>query len=205
MRWLGAAHGRFVGERRVRVLARLVAPHLPQGATVLDVGCGDGQVASEIATLRPDVSIRGVDVMIRPETRIPVDLFDGERLPAGDQSVDVVVIVDVLHHTNDPATLIAESARVARKAVIIKDHLSDGLTASARLRFMDWVGNAPHGVRLPYNYWPRQRWHAAFTSSKLAVEEWTESLGLYGWPASVVFEHGLHFLTRLRNTRAGAR
>ena len=199
MRWLGAVHGRFVGERRVRVLARRIAPLLPAGASVLDVGCGDGELAVEIGSLRSDVSIRGVDVMVRPGARIPVDVYDGRRLPEQDQSVDVVMAVDVLHHTDDPETVLAEAARVARTAIIIKDHLADALLADIRLRFMDWVGNAPHGVRLPYNYWRRPRWKAAFLKFGLVIEEWNETLGLYRWPASWIFERELHFLTRLRS------
>jgi SAM-dependent methyltransferase len=202
VKWLGVLHGRYVGERRVRVLAECVASLLPANATLLDVGCGDGHVAHRIATIRADITVRGVDVLVRQHTRIPVDKFDGKHLPAADQSVDVVMVVDVLHHTDDPAALLAEAARVARKAVVIKDHLSDPVLAAVTLRFMDWVGNAPHGVRLPYNYWPRRRWKSAFAALGLTIDEWNEAIGLYPWPASWVFERRLHFLARLRPLRA---
>lgn len=205
MSWLGRLHGRYVGQQRVQVLGDRIATLLPPGATLLDVGCGDGDLARQIAELRPDVSIRGVDVLVRPTTYIPVEPFDGQRLPAADCSVDVVLAVDVLHHTDNPLTLLAEAARVARKGIVIKDHLSDAPLAGHTLRFMDWVGNAPHGVRLPYNYWPRPRWHAAFEALGLVIEEWHETLGLYPRPASWLFERRLHFLTRLRPPRpAGA-
>ena len=65
-----------------------------------------------------------------------------------------MLFVEVLHHTTDPLALPRESSRVARDCIIIKDHHLDNLAAAAVLRFMDWMGNARHGVILPYNYWP---------------------------------------------------
>ena len=45
--------------RRVRILASRISSLLPQGAKVLDVGCGDGTIDSLIMKNRPDVSISG--------------------------------------------------------------------------------------------------------------------------------------------------
>jgi hypothetical protein len=73
----------------------------------------------------------------------------------------------------------------------------DGLLAYARLRFMDWVGNARHGVVLPYNYWPERRWRDAFADLRLTTQDWRSELGLYPPPASIVFGHGLHFIATL--------
>ena len=59
---------------------------------------------------------------------------------------------DVLHHAEEPVEIIREAVRVARHCVVIKDHLVQGLFARRTLRLMDFVGNAPHGIVLPYNY-----------------------------------------------------
>jgi len=90
-----------------------------------------------------------------------------------------------------------EAKRVARRAIVLKDHTADGALADLILRFMDWVGNAHHNVILPYNYWSEQRWRTAFAELGLGIEQWQSTLGLYPWPASLVFERGLHFVTRL--------
>ena len=63
-----------------------------------------------------------------------------ERLPCADAGADVVLFVDVLHHTSDPLPLLAEARRVARQAIVIKDHLCDGWLADPTLRLMDWFG-----------------------------------------------------------------
>jgi len=202
---VGRVHGGYVHRRRVRVLAAHVAKLVPPDSEILDVGCGDGLVSSCVAQARPDVRVSGIDVLVRPETHIPVSAFDGLAIPRPDRGADVVLFVDVLHHTLDPAGLLGEAARVARRAIVIKDHLLTGVLAGPTLRFMDWIGNARHGVGLPYNYWPPARWQAAFDELGLAVEAWTSDLGLYPWPADYVFGRSLHFIARLGPPRSGRR
>ena len=193
---VGAIHQQLIFDRRTRVLARHFAELLPAGV-VLDVGCGDGTIDVLIQEQRPDVAIRGVDVLVRPATKIPVEAFDGRHLPFADKSFDAVMFVDVLHHTDDPSVLIREAKRVARNAVTVKDHTMDGPLAYSTLRLMDWVGNAHHGVALPYNYWPERRWREAFAAVSLKPKEWRRSVGLYPFPASLIFDRGLHFVTTL--------
>jgi SAM-dependent methyltransferase len=199
----GSLHDRYVAPRRVRILADLVAPLLPQNARVLDVGCGDGAVSRMIQRLRPDLHIEGVEVLLRGECQIPVAVtaYDGKHIPFPDQSFDSVIMVDVLHHAGDPAQLLREAARVASQCVVVKDHLLEGLLAASTLRFMDWVGNARHGVALPHRYWRRAEWQLEIERAGLAPATWDESLHLYPWPASLVFDRKLHFVSRLETRR----
>jgi SAM-dependent methyltransferase len=190
-------HDRYVHTRRVRVLGDHFAPLLPQGASVLDVGCGDGLLARRLLEVRPDLQVKGIDTMVRPEVQVPVEPFDGRTIPGDDASVDVVLFVDVLHHTEDPMILLREAARVARQAIVIKDHSRDGLLAGPTLRFMDDVGNTHHGVARLYNYWPKRRWLDAFNNLDLAVASWEADLRLYPWPAAWVFGRSLHFIAAL--------
>jgi SAM-dependent methyltransferase len=196
--FVGALHQRLVFGRRVRALADRLAGLIPTRARILDVGCGDGTIDSLIAAQRPDLSIEGIDVLVRPGAHIPVRPFDGATIPYPDASFEVVMFVDVLHHTLDPKVLLREAARVG-KMILIKDHFREGLLAGPTLRFMDWVGNAHHGVTLPYNYWSRAQWTAAIEEVKLKPREINQSLGLYPLPASWLFERDLHFVARLEH------
>lgn len=191
------AHAGFAAARRVRVLAEHFAKLAPDGATLLDVGCGDGQLTAELGRRRPDLRLRGIDVQVRPDAAIDVDPFDGERIPAEDRSWDSVLFVDVLHHAERPEALLAEGVRVARRCILIKDHRLDGALAGATLRFMDRVGNARHGVALPYHYWSESQWRAAWIALGLRIEHFSRSIGLYPMPLSLVFDRGLHFVARL--------
>lgn len=196
-RALTRLHAKAVFGRRVRVLAAHIAGLLPARARVLDVGCGDGSVAALVMQARPDVTVTGIDVLVRPSTRIPVESFDGSHVPFDDGAFDAVTFVDVLHHTLDPTVLLREARRVAKQAVVIKDHLADGFLAWPTLRFMDWVGNAGHGVALPYNYWTSDRWSAGFREVGLRVDAEIHDLGLYPPPASWLFDRSLHAVWRL--------
>lgn len=194
---LSALHGATVHRRRVRRLSTLLSGLMPPGAGILDVGCGDGQIGAALMQLRPDLRVEGVDVLVRPRTQIPVRPFDGRTLPMADNSVDAVLLVDVLHHCDDPMALLRECDRVARKAIVIKDHLADRPLAVPVLRLMDWVGNAGHGVSLPYNYWRLAQWESAWCALGWTLRDWNEDLAIYPGPADWVFGRGLHFIAGL--------
>jgi hypothetical protein len=82
--------------------------------------------------------------------------------------------------------LLKEAARVARKAVILKDHFSENGVDHMTLRFMDWVGNAPHGVVLPYNYASRAEWRSWYAEAGLEIE--TVSDGCAALPRAVQYD-----------------
>jgi len=190
-------HASYGFDRRVRVLSQQLSDLFPEEATVLDVGCGDGTLDTLLTTLRPDLTIEGIDVLVRPETKIPVREFDGRTIPYPDDAFDCVLFVDVLHHSDDATRLLREARRVARESVVIKDHRRNGLFARRTLRFMDDVGNRRFGVDLPYHYMSQEEWDATFAEVGLTVREWKQDLGIYPWPTSLLFGRGLHYVARL--------
>ncbi len=190
-------HEHRVHARRVRVLCQEIAPLLPRAGTVLDVGCGDGLLTSLLATQRPDLRFFGLDVLMRTRPGLPACRFDGRHLPLATASVDAVLFVDVLHHADSAGDLLAEARRVTRGSVIIKDHLLDPPLAGPRLKFMDYVGNARHGVALPHRYLRRAQWEEAFAAVGLGIAVFTSDFALYPAPASWLFGGRLHFLARL--------
>ncbi len=194
---VGVLHEKAVFSRRVRVLAERLAPLLPPGGRILDVGCGDGSIARALAALQPDVVIEGYDVFARPDAGIPVTRFDGAHLPVADGAAEAVVLVDVLHHAEDAVALLRECARVA-PVIVVKDHIADSWFEERILRFMDWVGNAPHGVVLPFHYFSTASWGAALRAAGLRETERDQVPGLYPLPFSLVFGGRLQFIARLR-------
>lgn len=204
MTWLETLHQRHVVTRRIEVLTEQIAPLIHKEASVLDVGCGDGALAERLARLRPDLNLRGVDVILRPYSQIPVTQYDGKRLPLDDDSVDVVLLVDVIHHADSPEALLAEAARTARHKVIIKDHRLDGALAKMTLRFMDRLGNARYGVALPYSYWSEAEWRQRWAELGLRVDFFQSDLHLYPPPFTLLFDRGLHFLARLSSAEEHA-
>ena len=190
-------HEAYGGARRLEALSSHLGTLLPEGGTVLDVGCGDGVLDERIQQQHPLLEITGVDVLVRPEARIPVESFDGRTIPHAEDSFDAVLLIDVLHHCDDPEAMLAEAIRVARRCVVLKDHTLRGPLSGLLLRFMDDVGNRRFGVALPYNYWSEARWRETFERLSLPVEAWITDLGLYPGPLDWIFGRSLHFIARL--------
>ena len=203
MSFLELVHGGYVHKRRVSLLSEWCSNLIPRDASVLDVGSGDGRLARLVADKRPDISIRGIDVRLRRDAAIPLEKFDGTSIPCGEGSFDVVMFLDVFHHTDDPMVLLREAVRVARQIILIKDHTLQGAFAYSTLRFMDWVANARYNVALPYNYWTPAQWDSAFDKLGLSVSSWESNLKLYPFPADLIFDRSLHFIAALRVPRHG--
>lgn len=158
LRWDRFASARF----RMRHLPpRLLARMGAEGA-VLDVGAGDGRLARHLMNARPGLRITGVDIGPRDGAHIPVMAYDGARLPFADESFDLVLLIDVLHHADDPAALLREAMRVSRGRVLIKDHYWITRLDHWLLRASDYLGNRVYGVPLPYAFLRLPEWTTLF-------------------------------------------
>lgn len=138
--------------------------------------------------------VEGVDVMVRDKVDIPVTSFDGRNLPWPDRSWDFVMAVDVLHHVEDQQALLADMLRVARRVVVLKDHLCENAFDRWMLLKMDGVGNDRHGVAVPGRYLSSNQWQALIDSAGGKVETFSDRVPIYPWPLSMIFGRGLHCL-----------
>jgi SAM-dependent methyltransferase len=204
MNWIESIHDRYVYGRRVEQLSECLARLIPPDASVLDIGSGDGRVCSLVAAKRPDAQLTAVDTLARGKLFFPVTVYDGRRLPFDDGSFDGAMYVDVLHHADPLEPLLEEGLRVARRFVLIKDHLCRGAFDRAILRYMDDVGNEHFGVQSVYNYKSRKEWESLFRALNLTVKQWVGRLSLYPAVIGWVFERGLHFVARVEKPPSAA-
>jgi len=86
---IGVLHENLVFNRRWETLAEWFAQLVPSAARVLDVGCGDGLISAVLQSRRPDLTVTGIDVLPRAHAHIPVEKFNGLRIPFADASFDV--------------------------------------------------------------------------------------------------------------------
>ncbi|MEM7541688.1 MAG: class I SAM-dependent methyltransferase [Pseudomonadota bacterium] len=100
---------------------------IPDGAHVLDVGCGTGVVARLIARRQPNTKVTGLELsagmretakgLIEGEGldgQIEIAAGDAEALDYSDESFDAVVSLYALRHFPDPAKAVAEMRRVSK-------------------------------------------------------------------------------------------
>lgn len=188
-------HDKFIKNRRAFVLHEKLAKLFPDSkSSVLDIGCGDGAVATHLMRSKPNLQITGIDTLVREDTAIPVTEFDGTSIPFATGQFDFCLFVDVLHHANDPFILLQDACRVAKHGIVIKDHKVDGVFSRQTLKFMDDTHNRRYGVSLPYNYWTPSEWRAAFEKLHLKPTKYESKLHLYPAWADWLFGRNLHFI-----------
>ncbi|MFI5257499.1 MAG: class I SAM-dependent methyltransferase [Gemmatimonadales bacterium] len=175
-------------------IARLVAP---DGNTdrldVIDVGSGDGYLGAVLQTWRPSTRVIGVETQVRALTRSGFEpvLFDGLHLPFPDRSFDVAILSNVLHHADDQPALFAETCRVTRRRVVIKDHLAASRLDRWKLALLDVLGNRRFGADTRGDYLGRDEWSAMFARVPRANATWYEGLSFRTGPLALVFGNGL--------------
>ncbi len=105
--------------KQVARLRAMLAPVL-EGEHVLDAGCNSGFV---VDFLPRSCVVSGVDVAehlvaIARGRLARADVAPVEELPYEDQSVDVIILGEILEHVFDPVAVLREARRVARRIVI---------------------------------------------------------------------------------------
>ena len=110
-------------DRAVRGILRSDAPTL-----LLDLGTGTADIPARLMKQRPNVIVVGLDVSLPLLRTARVRLHavvagSALRLPLADDSIDVVICSQLLHHFEeaDAAALIQEAHRVARGWVVLSD------------------------------------------------------------------------------------
>ncbi len=138
------------GQVAIEAIAQLV----PQGAHLLDLGCGDGALLAWLQQHRGctgygveinDANLlacarRGVDVL-------QLNLDEGLSIFA-DNSFDVVLQIDTLQHLRNAETMLRETVRVGRMGIVAFPNFAHWPNRLSILR-----GRMPVNKRLPYEWY----------------------------------------------------
>jgi SAM-dependent methyltransferase len=147
------------------------------GSRVLDLGAGEGWVTAALA--RHDFATLGAD--IGPFARVPVPyvVYDGTRLPFGDDSFETTLLLLTLHHCERPETVLDEAMRVTRARLIVTESVVRHRLDRFWLDLLDGRFNRlRHGGRMPapLGFRSAEEWERLFASRGLALRA-TRRLG----------------------------
>ena len=162
--------GELFGENSdLQLLPALLDPAVAVG----DLGCGSGRIAAAIAPYAH--SVVGVDsspeMLDVARSRLAgfgnVQLVEGriESLPLESASLDLALVVHLLHHVADPSAALSEVARVLRPGgrLVIADVLPHPYEEYRRTMGHVWLGFGRPAIE------------AEFTQAGLTGERWHEA------------------------------
>lgn len=93
---------------------------------VLEVGCGEGEIAERLRDRFPTATITALDLpdaglrtQWGPRPGVGFMHGDAHRLPFADDTFDLVVAVEVCEHLSHPWSGLAEMARVSRRDLVL--------------------------------------------------------------------------------------
>lgn len=147
----------YPGYTTIRRFADLVEPSLPAAGTVVDLGCGPGEITCEMAARRPDLSFVGIDhsqaaiakaranIARRGVSNIRFECRHVEEyIPDG--PVDLVTLFDSFHHLTQPAAFVKRLGPHVRHWALIEPRGSWAGTWQKDLDF-DWVAQDLDNIR----------------------------------------------------------
>jgi len=105
-------------------MALEIAAKLSPGASVLDVGCGNGFIAHHLKSILSS-DVIGLDVGNNTSALIEYLPYDGRHFPVNDRSFDAVLLCYVLHHAQNARLVLNEVRRVLRDgglAIVYEDN-----------------------------------------------------------------------------------
>ena len=172
---------------RAKDLAGMVSPYLKKDELILDIGPASCTVTEALIDQGLRVFPLDVENFSIVDKVLPT-LYDGDRMPFRDNQFDTSLILFVLHHTPDPAKVLAEAKRVSKKIIILEDivtspahkSLTAVLDSLMNLEFYD----QPHTNKSD------KEWRAVFENLglKLLAQEYMSS--------TIIMRHALYFLEK---------
>ena len=184
-----------LGRRDYAIISQLI----PEGARVLDLGCGDGAL---LAWLKENkrVEARGVELrrdLVQQAIARGVTVYQGD-LEASladypSQGFDFVILSQTVQETRHPLVVLKEMLRIGRHAIVAFPNFGHWRVGLNHLL----TGRAPKTGLFPFEWYDSPNIHF------LTVIDFEELVGRQGWQVDLrLYLSGHSVVTALPNWRA---
>ncbi len=152
---------------------KLIADIIPDGSSVLDIGCSDGRFLSYLKGKKPDINAFGINisedaVKTAIAREIKAQHFDVASMDIpNDWMFDYIIMADFIEHILDPERLLMKLKNHFKKAIIISIPNTGYITVRLRLLI---------GGRFPIQWSKHPGEHIRFWTVK-DFYWWTDQLG----------------------------
>lgn len=152
---------------------------------ILDVGTGCGWI-SQFLWKRKNAQVTLLDVIDFNQTDLKLVLYDGKKIPFPDNSFDVVLLICVLHHCDEPSEVLKEAKRVTKDRIIIIEDTFSSWFGKFLLYFWDTILNLVAAIfltslfdgNMAFNFKRISEWEKVFSGLDLKLvhkKEWFQS------------------------------
>lgn len=144
----------------MRLQDRIIADWTPEGSSVLDLGCGEGELMVFLAETR-SARVQGIEIdpkafrdcVAKGLSVFQEDIDDGLAV-FPDGSFDLVILEQSLQVVKKPDFVLREALRVARSAIVAFPNF-----AHYSVRFQILGGKVPVTPSLPYEWYETPNLH----------------------------------------------
>jgi len=103
-----------------------IADRIPDGASVIDIGCGDGAFLAYLRSRNPSSTLFGVDIAATAIARLKERGIEGARIDGStplrgvaNRDMDVAVLMEVLEHTVEAEALFKEALSFTPRQIFV--------------------------------------------------------------------------------------
>ena len=179
----------------------LIESWIPEGACVLDLGCGDGTLLSRLIRNKHvkaygvDIDDRNVQACVKKGLNVIQQDLEAGLAMFEDHSFDIVILSLTLQAMHNTESILKEIARVGRKGIVSFPNFG--------YWFHVWsiaMGRMPVSKQMPYQWYDTPNIHLCTVSD---FEALTGQLG-FNIEGKALFHNGkpVTFLGNLRSTLA---
>jgi len=137
-------------------------------------------ILTEFLHHHTELQVTGLDTVDSNLSRLPVTLYDGDRIPFDDRAFDATMVAYVLHHCGDISAVLREMKRVtARKLIVFEEVYAHDV--SRRILHLHDFGNRLLSTKMniPCNFMRTDQWYGLFATLGLSLEKCTR---IYQYP-----------------------